>query len=133
VCAFFIKAAWSLTAHPCVAAGISPTSFSAHHTTIHDSLKGRLSSSTGPLCHALSAEFHSTLGYHGDAGEIELMDFVRDAMFESVVRQLFGARNVPTGKVSYEVTHLLLECLVSPAPSCNIESMIRRSSRNYCP
>ncbi len=83
-------------------AGISPASFSAHHTAIHDALKGRLSAMTGTLCHALSAEFNSSLGCHGDAGEMELMDFVRDAMFESVVRQLFGRENVPTGKVSLQ-------------------------------
>ena len=81
------------------AAGISPSSFSTHHTTIHDSLKGRLSSTTATLCHALSAEFYSSLGCHGDAGEMELMDFVRDAMFKSVVRQLFGTENVPAEKV----------------------------------
>ena len=30
---------------------------------------------------------------------MDLMDFVRDAMFESVVRQLFGEDNVPQTRV----------------------------------
>ncbi len=89
-------------AHTCTCtytAGITPSSFSCHHTTIHDSLKGRLSSTTAPLCHALSAEFATCLSCYGNGGEMELMDFVRDAMFEAVVRQLFGADNMPREKV----------------------------------
>ena len=103
-----------MTSHGIIPAGISPSSFSAHHTHIHDALKGRLSASTGTLCHALSTEFHSSLGCHGDAGEVELMAFVRDAMFESVVRQLFGADNVPSNKVS----GLSILGLMSPTPFC---------------
>lgn len=79
-------------------AGIKPSSFSRHHTDIHDSLKGRLSSSTATLCHALSNHFHHTLCSYGDAGEMQLMHFVRDAMFQSVVTQLFGEDNVPVKK-----------------------------------
>ena len=30
---------------------------------------------------------------------MDLMDFIRDAMFESVVRQLFGEENVPQTRV----------------------------------
>lgn len=78
---------------------MSPSSFSAHHTPLHDALKGRLSATTSHLCHALSQEFHACLSSYGDSGEMQLMDFVRDAMFEAVVRQLFGKDNVPTKKV----------------------------------
>lgn len=96
------------------AAGISPQSFASHHTTIHDSLKGRLSASTGLLCPALCKEFYQYLGSYGDCGEKDLMEFVRDVMFDCVVRQLFGQDNAPTSKVS---THLCLSTSYSLVPN----------------
>ena len=51
------------------------------------------------MCPVLSEEFHTSLLSHGEQGEIDLMDFVRNAMFEAVVKQLFGHDNVPQEKV----------------------------------
>ena len=51
------------------------------------------------MCPILSTEFHNSFSCHGDSGEMELMDFVRDPMFEAVVRQLFGKDNVPDNTV----------------------------------
>ena len=52
------------------------------------------------MCPILSAEFNKSLGCHGNSGEMDLMDFVRDPMFEAVVIQLFGRENVPQKTVS---------------------------------
>ena len=67
---------------------------------MHDTIKGRLVPSyLATMCPVLSREFHTSLLSHGGQGEMELMDFVRDAMFEAVVKQLFGHENVPQDKV----------------------------------
>eukprot|EP00731_Ephydatia_muelleri_P030117 Em0021g640a len=77
------------------AAGVSKESFFAHHTAIHDTIKGRLTPAyTADLCPQLSQEFHSHL-VHFNEGEVDLMDFVRDSMFTPVVTKLFGRENLP--------------------------------------
>lgn len=82
------------------AAGLSSSSFFKHHSAIHDTIKGRLVPSyLTKMCPILSQEFYTSLLDHGRQGEMDLMDFVRDAMFEAVVRQLFGHDNVPREKV----------------------------------
>lgn len=59
-------------------------------------VKGKLIPSyLAELCPHLSQEFHDTLSDYGSEGEMELMDFVRHSMFESVVRRLFGSENIP--------------------------------------
>ena len=40
-------------------------------------------------------DLHGSFKKLGDDGEMDLMSFVRHTMFDSVVRQLFGADNVP--------------------------------------
>ena len=55
------------------------------------------------MCPILSAEFNNSLSCHGNNGEVDLMDFVRDPMFEAVVKQLFGRNNVPEKKVCVSV------------------------------
>ena len=82
------------------AAGLSSSSFYEHHSAIHDTIKGRLIPSyLMKMCPVLSQEFYTSLLAHGRQGEMDLMDFVRDAMFEAVVKQLFGHDNVPQEKV----------------------------------
>ena len=82
------------------AAGLSSSSFYKHHSAIHDTIKGRLVPSyLTNMCPILSQEFYTSLLAHGQQGEMDLMDFVRDAMFEAVVKQLFGHDNVPQEKV----------------------------------
>ena len=81
-------------------AGLSSKSFFKYHSAIHDTIKGRLVPNyITKLCPILSQEFYRSLCYHGEEGEMDLMDFIRDAMFESVVRQLFGEDNVPQTRV----------------------------------
>ncbi|XP_064397824.1 24-hydroxycholesterol 7-alpha-hydroxylase-like [Halichondria panicea] len=78
------------------AAGVPAQSFFKHHSAIHDTIKGQLIPSyLTSMCPSLSAELNNSLSCHGNSGEAELMDFVRDPMFEAVVRQLFGKENVP--------------------------------------
>ena len=80
-------------------AGLSSESFYKHHSAIHDTIKGRLIPNyITKLCPILSEGFQKSLSSHGNEGEMELMDFVRDPMFEAVVRQLFGRENVPKSK-----------------------------------
>ncbi len=81
-------------------AGVPAQSFFKHHSAIHDTIKGQLIPSyLTSMCPTLSAELNNSLGCHGNSGEMELMDFVRDPMFEAVVRQLFGKENVPFTRV----------------------------------
>ncbi len=81
-------------------AGVPAQSFFKHHSAIHDTIKGQLIPSyLTSMCPSLSAEFNNSLSCHGNSGEAELMDFVRDPMFEAVVRQLFGKENVPSTRV----------------------------------
>lgn len=88
------------TPHLLHAAGLSSSSFYKHHSAIHDTIKGRLVPTyLTKMCPILSQEFYTSLLAHGREGEMDLMDFVRDAMFEAVVRQLFGHDNVPQEKV----------------------------------
>ena len=44
---------------------------------------------------SLSIDLYGSFRKLGDDGEMDLMSFVRRTMFDSVVRQLFGADNVP--------------------------------------
>ena len=53
------------------------------------------------MCPKLSHGFYVSLCSHGDDGEMELMDFVRHAMFEAVVRELFGQENTPKTQVRF--------------------------------
>ena len=81
-------------------AGVPAQSFFKHHSAIHDTIKGQLIPSyLTSMCPSLSAELNNSLSCHGNSGEAELMDFVRDPMFEAVVRQLFGKENVPSTRV----------------------------------
>lgn len=83
-------------------AGVSSESFFKHHSAVHDTIKGRLVPTyLSKMCPILCQEFHTSLLQHGNGGEMELMDFVRDPMFEAVVRQLFGQENVPKERVSW--------------------------------
>ena len=44
----------------------------------------------------LSTDLHTTFSKFGkEGGEMELMSFVRQTMFDSVVRQLYGPDNAP--------------------------------------
>ena len=80
--------------------GLSQKSFFKYHTAIHDTIKGCLVPTfVSRLCPVLSQEFYRCLSFYGDQGEMDLMDFVRDAMFEAVVKQLFGKDNVPQTRV----------------------------------
>ena len=97
---------------PCThwnAAGLSSKSFFKYHSAIHDTIKGRLVPNyLTTLCPILSQEFYRSLCYHGEQGEMDLMDFIRDAMFESVVRQLFGEENVPQTRVWLMMSQLFV-------------------------
>ena len=55
---------------------------------------------------------------------MNLMDFVRDAMFEAVVRQLFGHNNVPQEKVRRGVILILLRA----AGACFWEPIVLESA-----
>jgi 24-hydroxycholesterol 7alpha-hydroxylase len=78
------------------AAGLSTSSFFKHHSDIHDAMKAKLVPTyISHLCPALSKGFHSSFSKFGAGGEMDLMTFVRQNMFDSVVTQLFGAENVP--------------------------------------
>ena len=82
-------------------AGLSSESFFKYHSAIHDTIKGRLVPSyLSKMCPLLSQEFQTSLLQHGNGGEMDLIDFVRDPMFEAVVKQLFGHDNVPKERVS---------------------------------
>ena len=71
------------------------------HTALHDALKGKLiPSNINSLCPAVSKEFHTNLLTYGNGGEMNLMDFVRDTMFECAVKQMYGKDNVPQDRVS---------------------------------
>ena len=84
-----------------LSAGLSSQSFFSYHTAIHDTVKGRLASSyLTKMCPVLSRGFYDSLRCHDDEGEMELMEFVRSAMFDAVVKQLFGHQNVPQTKVN---------------------------------
>ncbi|XP_003387846.1 PREDICTED: 24-hydroxycholesterol 7-alpha-hydroxylase-like isoform X1 [Amphimedon queenslandica] len=82
------------------AASIEPTSFSEHHTKIHDIFKGQLTMHhLDPLCQELSLSFYHEIllqvrEREGQEVEMELMDFVRKTMFGPVVKQLFGQSNL---------------------------------------
>ena len=92
-----------LETHP---AGLSSESFFSHHTAIHDAVKGRLASTyLTKMCPVLSRGFYDSLCFHDNEGEMELMEFVRSAMFDAVVKQLFGHQNVPQTKVSNSRSH----------------------------
>lgn len=63
-------------------------------------MKGKLiPSNINNLCPSVSRDFHATLLVHGASGEIDLMDFVRDSIFESAVKKAYGKDNVPKEKV----------------------------------
>lgn len=101
-----------LPLHPTPPAGVSPQSFFKHHSAIHDTIKGRLIPSyLTTMCPILSAEFNNSLRCHGDSGKMELMDFVRDPMFEAVVMQLFGRENVPEKTVCALCVEGVLPCM----------------------
>ena len=51
------------------------------------------------ICPTLSEKFYSCLNSYGDEGEMDLMEFVRHAMFEAVVREFFGSENAPQTQV----------------------------------
>ena len=63
-------------------------------------MKGHLSpKNVTKICPTLSRDFHSGLLSYGQQGEMELMDFVRNVMFEAAVKQAYGCDNVPQEKV----------------------------------
>ncbi|CAI8057545.1 24-hydroxycholesterol 7-alpha-hydroxylase, partial [Geodia barretti] len=78
------------------AAGLSTASFFKYHSSIHDAVKAKLVPSyIAKLCPKLCRDLYGSFRKLGDDGEMDLMSFVRRTMFDSVVRQLFGADNVP--------------------------------------
>ena len=81
-------------------AGIPFQSFYQHHTTIHDTIKGRLTPQyMTEMCPVLSEKFYHHLNERGKKDEGDLMDFVRSVMFPAVVCQLFGQENIKLTKV----------------------------------
>lgn len=83
-------------------AGITGADFFKCHMACHESLKGCFTSKAAPLCPVMCTEFHLSLSSYGESGEKEMYDFVQEAMFESVTRELFGRDNVPKDKVSVQ-------------------------------
>ena len=85
-------------------ANVSKSSFFDHHTTLHDTVKSRLTPSyMSTLCQNLSRAFHSNILECVDKSgetEIDLMQFVRSSMFPPVVEELFGKDNLLLTKVS---------------------------------
>ena len=85
-------------------ANVSKSSFFDHHTTVHDTVKSRLTPSyMSTLCQNLSRAFHSNILDCVDKfGEtkMDLMQFVRSSMFPPVVEELFGKDNLLLTKVS---------------------------------
>ena len=43
----------------------------------------------------LSTDLYDAFSKFGNKGEMELMSFVRQTMFDSVMRQLYGSNNMP--------------------------------------
>lgn len=80
-------------------AGVSGEDFFKYHMTCHESLKGRFSSTTATLCPVMCKEFYSSFSSYEQTGEKEMYDFVQEAMFEAITRELFGRDNVPKDKV----------------------------------
>ena len=80
-------------------AGVQGDVFFKYHWACHKALKGHFSSTTAVLCPIMSSEFFSSLNAHGEGGEKEMYDFVQEAMFEAVTKELFGRDNVPKNKV----------------------------------
>ena len=81
-------------------AGIPFQSFYQHHTTIHDTIKGRLTPQyMTEMCPVLSEKFYHHLNERGKKDEGDLMDFVRSVMFPAVVYQLFGQENIKLTEV----------------------------------
>ena len=50
------------------------------------------------LCPSLAVRFHSSLTTNEGDGVADLMEFVRAAMFSSVVRELFGEKLMPAAE-----------------------------------
>ncbi len=80
-------------------AGITSDAFYKYHMTGHEAMKGGISSTTSALCPVMCEEFRSSLDSNDDSGERQLMNFVQEAMFQAVTRELFGRDNVPKNKV----------------------------------
>lgn len=81
------------------AAGVEAEFFMKDHIISHETLKGRISSTTPALCLAMCTEFNRSLASYGDSGEKDIVDFVQEALFEAITRELFGKDNAPLNKV----------------------------------
>ncbi len=91
------------TAYHLSVADAPVSSLEKEHDLLTSNIKGRLASSTGVMCPALSGHFHGFLtSSYGEEGEMELFDFVRGTMFDVVVRELYGSDNIPEDKVGME-------------------------------
>ena len=91
------------------AANITREAFFAHHTALHDTVKSTLVPATmDELCPSLASRFYCSL-MANEEGDAELMEFVRVAMFSSVVRELFGEELMPMSK---EDMHVFMQTFV---------------------
>lgn len=80
------------------AANITKEAFFAHHTALHDTVKSTLvPAAMEELCPLLTSRFYCALAAN-EVGDVELMEFVRAAMFSAVVRELFGEELMPASK-----------------------------------
>ena len=86
---------YSVLLHCPNTAGITKEAFFAHHTALHDTVKSTLvPAMMEELCPPLTSRFYHSL-MANEEGHAELMEFVRAAMFSSVVRELFGEELMP--------------------------------------
>ena len=72
-------------------------SFLSYHTVLHDTVKGKLTSSySSAMCSKLSKAFQRSILASLPKGkdELDLMTFVRKSMFIAVVSELFGKENL---------------------------------------
>jgi 24-hydroxycholesterol 7alpha-hydroxylase len=77
-------------------AGIPQEAFLLHHTTLHDTVKGTfIPASMRELVPKLGQRFSTVLDSYADQGEMDLMEFVKVAMFTAVVKEIFGDDFVP--------------------------------------
>lgn len=101
------------------AAGLPSDEFMKYHMTCHEKLKGHFASSTAVLCPAMCSEFHSSLFSYGETGQKLMYDFVQEAMFEAITKELFGRDNMPKNKVSWPpLPGLVCEVQLMYALSC---------------
>ncbi len=78
-------------------ANITKSSFLSYHTLLHDTVKGKLTSSySATMCSPLSKAFRKSIlaSLPNEEEELDLMSFVSKSMFTAVVCELFGKENL---------------------------------------